>query len=80
MYFWREFAEIGGLASYGTNLNAVYRRLATLVDKVLKGANPGELPVEQPALYELVVNMRTARMLDLPISPDVLSRADRLIE
>jgi putative ABC transport system substrate-binding protein len=80
VYFWREFAELGGLASYGTNLNAVYRRLATLVDKVLKGANPGELPIEQPALYELVVNLRTAKALDLAIPTDVLSRADQLIE
>lgn len=80
VHFWREFAEIGGLASFGTNLNAVYRRLAAFVDKVLKGANPGEIPIEQPTLFEVVVNLRAARALDLVIPGDVLSRADKLVE
>lgn len=80
IYFWREFAEFGGLASYGTNLSAVYRRAATYVDKILKGARPGELPIEQPTTFELVLNRSTAKSLGVVIPPSVLQRVDDVIE
>jgi putative ABC transport system substrate-binding protein len=80
IYFWREFAEIGGLASYGTNLAAIYRRAAIYIDKILKGANPGELPIEQPTMFELVVNLKAARALDITIPQAVLTGADIVIE
>lgn len=80
IYFWREFVEIGGLASYGTNLPAVYRRSGALVDKILKGAKPGDLPIEQPTTFELVVNLRTAKALGIGIPQVVRQRADTIIE
>lgn len=75
-----EFAEAGGLIAYGPNLAAVYHRAAAFVDKILKGAKPGELPVEQPTKFELVVNLKTAKALGLKIPPPILARADRVIE
>jgi putative ABC transport system substrate-binding protein len=80
MYEGREFAEVGGLMSYGPNLAELHRRAAAYVDEVLKGANPAELPVQQPTRFELVVNLNTAQALKLTISPSVLARADEVIE
>jgi len=80
IYQWREFAEIGGLMSYGADLPALYRRLPLYMDKIFKGAKPAELPVEQPTKYELVINLKSAKSLGLTIAPSVLARADQLIE
>lgn len=80
VYQWREFAENGGLMSYGTDLVEIHRRVATYVDKILKGTRPADLPVEQPTRFELVINMKTARVLGVKVPPALLLQADRLIE
>jgi putative tryptophan/tyrosine transport system substrate-binding protein len=80
MYGLREFADAGGLLSYGPSNLAMYRRTATFVDKVLKGAKPADLPVEQPTTFELVVNLKAAKALGLRFPPSVLARADQIIE
>jgi putative ABC transport system substrate-binding protein len=80
VYPFREFAEVGGLVAYATNFDDLFRQAADYVDRILKGAHPGELPVQQAATFELLVNLKTAAALGLPIPPLILARADEVIE
>jgi putative ABC transport system substrate-binding protein len=80
MYYWSEFVEAGGLMSYGPNLFDLYRQAASHVDKILRGARPADLPVEQPTTFQLAVNLRTASALEVSLAPSVRARADRVIE
>ena len=76
----REFAEAGGLATYGTNRADLWRRSASYADKIMRGANPGDLPVEQPTKFDLVINLTTAKALGLPIPDKLMALADEVIE
>jgi putative tryptophan/tyrosine transport system substrate-binding protein len=80
VYSQREYVEAGGLISYGANFVELYRRVAVHVDKILRGAKPAELPIEQPTTFEMVVNLKTAKAVGLTVPKSVLVRADQVIQ
>ena len=80
MYQWPETADEGGLIAYGPSLRGAFRQVTTLIDKILKGAKPADIPVEQPTRFSLVINLKTANTLGLTVPPLTLLRADRVVE
>jgi putative tryptophan/tyrosine transport system substrate-binding protein len=80
VYLYRYYAASGGLLSYGSEQADVFRRAASYVDRILKGTSPGELPVQAPTKYELMINLKTAKALDLEVPPMLIARADEVIE
>ena len=80
IYEWREFVEGGGLMSYGTSLTDSFRQSGGFVSRILKGENPGDLPVVQSTKFEFVINLRTARQLDIAVPPGLSARADDILE
>jgi len=80
IYSGREYLEAGGLISYGVSITDLDRRAATYVDKILKGAKPADLPVEQPIKFEFIVNLKAAKQIGLTIPPNVLARADKVLK